>query len=85
MSENTEKLLSNRDGNQTLQGAFNEEDFSITTASFLQGKVGRKIAISGSGAVEIFTYTENGIPLYELTLTYTDASKATLISAERTA
>lgn len=82
---NTAKLLSNRDGFQTLQAAFNEEDFSISIGSFLQSKVGRRVEIGGAGAVEVFSFSENGIPLYELTLTYTDGTKTTLLSAERTA
>lgn len=80
----TDKLLSNRDGFQTLQASFNEEDFSLTTAGFLVGKVGRRIEVGGAGAVEIYTFIEDGDTLYELTLTYTDASKTTLLSAERT-
>lgn len=82
---NTEKLLSNRDGNQTLQGAFNEEDFSLTTTGFLQGKVGRRVDVVDGGATEVYTFSENGIPLFEYTITYTDGTKATLLSAERTA
>jgi len=82
---NTEKQLSSRDGFQTLQGAFNEEDFSITTGSFLQGVIGRRVDIDDQGAVEVYTFSENSIFLYELTLTYTDGTKATLLSAERTA
>lgn len=80
----TDKLLSNRDGNQTLQAAFNEEDFSLTQAGFLVGKVGRRIEVGGAGAVETYTFLEDGDTLYVLTLTYTDGTKTTLISAERT-
>lgn len=84
--DNTAKRLSDRDGFQTLQGAFNEEDFSITTATFLQGLVGRKISFSSPNATtDVVAYTENGTLLYELTLTYSDSSKAVLVSAERTA
>lgn len=81
----TDKSLSNRDGFQTLQAAFNEEDFSISTGGFLTGKVGRKIEVGGAGAVETYTFLEDGDTLYVLTLTYTDATKTTLLSAERTA
>lgn len=84
--DNTGKNLSNRDGFQTLQAAFNEEDFSFTTSGFLQGKLGRKVEVTNpSAAVEVYTFSENGTTLYELTLTYTDGTKATLLSAERTA
>jgi hypothetical protein len=81
----TDKQLSNRDAFQTLQGAFNEEDFSITQAGFLVGKVGRRIEVGGAGAVETYTFLEDGDTLYVLTLTYTDGTKTTLLSAERTA
>lgn len=84
--DNTGKLLSNRDGFQTLQGAFNEEDFSFTTAGFLTGKLGRKVEVTSPVAtVDVFTFSEDGRVLYELTLTYTDGTKNTLLSAERTA
>jgi hypothetical protein len=82
---NTEKLLSNRDGNQTLQGAFNEEDFSLTTTGFLQGVIGRKVECDNQGAVEVYTFSENGTFLFEYTVTYADATKVQLLSAERTA
>ena len=84
--DNTAKQMSNRDGFQTLQAAFNEEDFSFTTSGFLQGKLGIKVQITiPSAAVEVYTFTEKGTPLYELTLTYSDGTKTTLLSAERTA
>lgn len=86
MPDNTGKSLSNRDGFQTLQAAFNEEDFSISTGSFLQGAVGRKVTVgTPSTTVETFTFSENGVTLYELTLTYSDSTKNVLVSAERTA
>lgn len=81
----TAKRNSSDDGFQTLQGAFNEEDKSISIGSFLQSLVGRKVEIADGGASEVITFSENGVTLYVLTLTYTDASKGTLISAERTA
>lgn len=83
--DNTAKQLSNRDSGQTLQAAFNEEDFSLSTGTFLQSVVGRKIEIADGGTTEVVTFSENGTFLFEYTLTYTDATKATLISAERTA
>lgn len=80
----TDKFLSNRDSGQTLQASFNEEDFSLTTAGFLTGKVGRKIEVGGAGAVETYSFMEDGDILYVFTLTYTDGTKTTLLSAERT-
>lgn len=81
----TDKPLSNRDSGQTLQASFNEEDFSLSTTGFLTGKVGRRIEVGGADEVETYTFMEDGDVLYVFTLTYTDASKVTLVSAERTA
>lgn len=83
--DNTAKQLSNRDSGQTLQASFNEEDFSITTTGFLQGFIGRKVECDDQGAVEVYTFSENGKFLFEYTVTYTDGTKAQLLSAERTA
>lgn len=86
----TVKRLSERDGNQTLQGAFNDVDDSLTTNGYLVGKVGRKIvqAISTTntaGDTATFTFSEDGITLYTLVIIYTDSTQAVMISAERTA
>ena len=81
----TKKGPSNVDSNQALKTAFNEVDASMTQAGFLVGKVGRKVEVGGSGAVETYTFIEDGQVLYVLTLTYTDGTKAQLLSAERTA
>ena len=80
----TQKELSLKDGNQTLQAAFNDVDDSLTTGGFLTGKIGRRIEVGGAGSVETYSYIEDGVLLYVLTLTYTDSTKATLVSAERT-
>ena len=82
----TSKNLSYRDANQVLQLSFNDVDASVTTNGFLIAKVGRKVEIDVSGgSVAIYTFKENGVTLYQYTLTYTDISRSTLVSAERTA
>lgn len=81
---NTKKPMSLLDANLTERSAFNEVDASFTNSGFLTGKIGRKIEVSGSGATEIYTFIEDGVTLYVLTLTYTDSSKENLLSAERT-
>lgn len=82
----TSKNLSFRDANQALQLSFNDVDASLTTNGFLIAKVGRKVEVDVSGgSVAIYTFKENGVTLYQYTLTYTDASRTTLVSAERTA
>ena len=80
----TDKPLSNRDAFQTLQASFNEEDFSLSVSNFLTAKIGRKIEVGGAGAIETYTFLEGSDVLYVLTLTYTDGTKVTLLSAERT-
>jgi hypothetical protein len=82
----TDKLMSDRDFQQTLKLSFNDVDASVTTNGFLIAKVGRKVEVDVSGgSVAIYTFKENGVTLYQYTLTYTDASRTTLVSAERTA
>lgn len=82
----TDKVMSDRDFQQTLKLSFNDADASLTTNGFLIAKVGRKVEIDVSGgSVAIYTFKESGVTLYQYTLTYTDASRTILVSAERTA
>lgn len=82
----TDKTMSDRDFQQTLKLSFNDVDASVTTNGFLIAKVGRKVEIDVSGgSVAIYTFKESGVTLYQYTLTYTDASRTILVSAERTA
>lgn len=81
----TQKLLSHYDQNQTLKAAFNDVDSSFSNSGFLTGKVGRKILVGGAAEVETYSFIEDGVVLYVLTLTYTSDTKETLVSAERTA
>ena len=88
MSNSTTKNLSQRDGTQTNQIAFNDVDGSFTTNGFLVGLVGRKIVqtistTNVSGDTVTFYFSENGTPLYALKLIYTDNTQSILISAER--
>lgn len=87
---NTTKRLSERDANQTLQGSFNDVDFSITTNGFLIGKVGRKVELqvtttTVANDTAIYTFSENGTTLYQYTIIYTNGSRTLMLSAERTA
>lgn len=84
----TSKTLSERDGQQTLQLAFNDVDATITTNGFLVGKVGRKIVqtistTSVSNDTATFAFSESGIALYSLKVIYTDSSQSVMLSAER--
>lgn len=85
---NTNKALSERDANQTLQSSYNDVDASLTTAGFLVGAVGRKVELtisttSVANDTQTFAFSENGTALYSLKLIFTDSSYATLVSAER--
>ncbi len=82
---NSTKNLTRLDGNQVLQSAYNPEDTTVSVNGFIVGAVGRRVDISAVGAVETYTFSENGTTLYVLTLTYTDISRTVLQSAERTA
>jgi hypothetical protein len=82
---NSAKNLTRLDGNQVLQSSYNPEDTTISVNGFIVGAVGRKVEISTLGAVETYTFSENGNTLYVLELTYTDATKSVLVSAERIA
>ena len=90
----TEKLMSDRDFQQTLKLTFNDVDASLTTNGFLIAKVGRKVEVDVSGgvpagSVAVYTFKElqnaTYVTLYEYTITYTDASRTQMVSAERTA
>jgi hypothetical protein len=90
MSE-TRKPLSERDGNQVLQGAFNDVDKSITVGSFVVGRVGHKISrtntaggdLGGASAGDDFAYYDNGVLLYTIRVLYSDVDKEILLSVER--
>lgn len=83
---NTDKSIQVNDASQVLGYVFNPSDNSLTTGSFLVGKVGRKIDLSLFDAVtEDYTYSEDGDTLYVIRIVYTDADKTTFMSAERIA
>lgn len=89
MSQTT-KRLSERDAAQTQQLSFNDVDASTTTSGFLVGKVGRKITpvISTTNVANdtvSYTYSESGTNLYTITCIYSDGTRTTLLSSERTA
>jgi hypothetical protein len=85
---NTTKPLSTRDGSQTLQASFNEVNSSITTDSFLVGKVGRKVTqtiltTSIANDTTDLEFSESGVALYTIRVIYTNGTRDVLLSAER--
>ena len=85
----TQKSLSQLDGQQTLQSAFNDEDSSMTISGFVDGKIGRKIeqTISTTNVANdtsTLTFTENGTILKITKIIYTDSTRSEWLSVERT-
>lgn len=86
----SDKPMSQRDGQQTLQLSFNDVDNSLTSSGFLTGLLGRKITQTIStttvtGDTSVISFYEGATLLYTLTIVYTDATQAVFISATRTA
>lgn len=84
----TEKRMSERDANQTLQLSYNDLDASITTNGFLIGKVGRKVEVAISTTTVLddtitYTFSETGTTLYAYKIIYTNGGRTQMISAER--
>lgn len=84
----TGKRPSAQDGNQALQGAFNDVDSSLTVNGFLVGKIGHKVDMALSTTTitndtETYTFSDSGTTLYAIKVIYTDGSRVTMISAER--
>lgn len=84
----TSKPSSDVDASQTLQGAFNDVDKTITINSFLVGLVGREITLviqttNVANDTELYTFLESGTQLYQFQIIYTDGTRTTLMSATR--
>lgn len=87
---NTKKRATKLDYEQAIQGAYNDENATLSVDGFLTGKVGRKVELTLSTTsvlndTEIYNFSEDGAALYEITIIYTDSTRAQMISAERTA
>jgi hypothetical protein len=92
--DKTEKLLSDRDYQQTLRLSFNDVDASLTTNGFLIGKLHRKVEVTittttvlDDTAIYTFKEKQNNmyVTLYQYTIIYTNGGRTQMISAERTA
>lgn len=86
----TSKVKSQQDANQTLQYSFNDVDATLSVNGFLVGKVGHRIdqtiaTTNQPNDTEIFSFSDSGTALYTLTIVYTDGSRGTLLYAARTA
>lgn len=86
----TNKVPSDQDANQTLQGAYNEIDATFTTNGYLVGEVGRQISLAISTTTvandtETYTFSEasGATQLYQIKIIYTDGTRATMLTATR--
>lgn len=84
------KRPSEQDGNQTLQGSYNDVDSTLSVNGFLVGKVGHKVIMTIATTTvpndtEIFNFYDSANLLYTFTIIYTDGSRDVFLSAERTA
>lgn len=86
----TAKRLSDQDANNTLRHAYIPEDGTISVNGFIAGKVNRKVDVAIqtttiANDTEQFTFSESGTTLYIIKAIYTDGTRDTLLSVERTA
>ena len=84
----TSKSLSELDANQVLQAAHNDVDATIGVSGFVNGKVGRKVAMAISTTsiandTETYTFSESGTTLYAIKVIYTTGDRDVFLSAER--
>lgn len=81
------KIMTDRDADQAIRRSYNEAGDTLGVEGFLAGDIGRKIVVSNpSSTVDVYSFYQNQTTLlYAYTITYTDNTKATLLSAERTA
>jgi hypothetical protein len=81
------KPLSDYDQTLILQKVYNPQDNTLATAGFLNGRVGNRIEVTYPDATtEVYSFFQLQTELLlVLTVTYVDASKDLLLSAERTA
>lgn len=84
MGTNTTKPKTELDSGQVLQFAFNQNERSLSTGSFITGKIGHKITLTLVDAItEDYTYFDNSTLVQRLRIIYADATKAVLVSVER--
>jgi hypothetical protein len=83
---NSEKSMSASDANQNLRFAFNEQDKTLTTGSFIASKIGHKITQTAfNSTTDDFSYYDGSSLLYTIRVVYTSTAKDTLSSVERIA
>lgn len=72
------------DANQALKFAFDSTTKTLATGNFIMSKIGHKITQTAfSTTQDDFAYSDSGTLLMTIRVSYTDATKATFLSAER--
>jgi hypothetical protein len=83
---NTTKQASKLDFEQVIKSASTDELATIATSGFVQSKVGHKIQKTIIDSVtDDYSYYNGAVLLMTLRIIYDDSTKATVLSAERTA
>lgn len=80
------KPISPQDSENALRYAFNDNDKSLTTSSFISAKIGHKIErIDIDSVTEQYNFYDGVILLYTLEVIYNNSSHDNLVSVERIA
>lgn len=84
----TNKLMSQKDADQSIRSAYIDDNGTISIDGFLAGKVGRRVDVGISTTTmandtTTFSFSENGNPVLALKLVYTDGTQAQLLFAVR--
>ena len=77
--------ISSESPDNATRYVYNDHEGSFTVNGFIVSVVGRKVTVTSGATTDTFVFTENGLALYTILVTYTDVTKATMLSAERTA
>ena len=90
MSNATKKAASDASHENVLRSSHVPETAVLSVGGFVGSKVGHKITLalattSVLNDTEVYTYFDDSTQLMELTIIYTDSSRSTLVSVERTA
>lgn len=83
---NTSKPDSHGNADNVMRSIFNPENKSITTDSFIVGKVGHKIERTSPDSVtDNWSYYDGSNLLYTIQVVYTTSAKEVISSVERIA
>lgn len=90
MANTTTKRTSDLSFENVLRKSANEADGSLTVNGFLAGKIGHRVEMTiGTTNVandtEQYDFYDVAVLLYSIEVIYTDATRETLMSAERIA